>query len=570
MAGVLSTEQAATASATGVHHGEISQKDLIRLQLKLKWTLWKRSYRKNVGKIIGTSFGTLYALGGLVGLVFLFLGTTLWAGEGSTFPLVIRGLGALTVLLWFLIPVLAFGLDDTLDPRAFALFPRTAKQLQPGLFGAAALSLPSVFTLLAVLAATGFELLWLILFGQGAAWIVLGALALIPANLAGFALCLLLPRAWFAHSASRTSSRSGREVGGILGFLLMFVAIYGFSLSMQRIDEMDFEQLGRWIPTVVETVAWTPLGALFAVPMDLAEGRVLTALLRALIGAATIVVVWLWWRRSIDLSLTSALSGDASSGDTKVSPLVPRFVPKTAFGAVMGKSLRYWRRDTRYLAALGLYPVMIIFFVAMGFTLPESRPGMLAMTILMCGMSGMSLSNEIGFDGPAGWVNIVTGLPARANLLGRIAAMAVLMVPGVLVVTIAIPLLYGMPELVPMTVMGALGTMICGWGISTVVGTLLPYPSSPPGTNPMKDKSASSSNAMIAMTVAMIAVFVPLLPAIGVGIWGAVTGSMVLTILAGVLALVAGIVVFLVGLRISLVRLEARYPDMFQKVRDHV
>ena len=570
MVGVLSTEQAATASATGVRHGEISQKDLIRLQLKLKWTLWKRSYRKNVGKIIGTSFGTLYALGGLVGLVFLFLGTTLWAGEGSTFPLVVRGLGALTVLLWFLIPVLAFGVDDTLDPRAFALFPRTAKQLQPGLFGAAALSLPSVFTLLAVLTATGFELLWLILFGQGAAWIVLGALALIPANLAGFALCLLLPRAWFAHSASRTSSRSGREVGGILGFLLMFVAIYGFSLSMQRIDEMDFEQLGRWIPTVVETVAWTPLGALFAVPMDLAEGRVLTALLRALIGAATIVVVWLWWRRSIDLSLTSALSGDASSGDTKVSPLVPRFVPNTAFGAVMGKSLRYWRRDTRYLAALGLYPVMIIFFVAMGFTLPESRPGMLAMTILMCGMSGMSLSNEIGFDGPAGWVNIVTGLPARANLLGRIAAMAVLMVPGVLVVTIVIPLLYGMPELLPMTMMGALGTMICGWGFSTVVGTLLPYPSSPPGTNPMKDKSASSSNAMIAMTVAMLGVFVPLLPAIGVGIWGAVVGSVALTILAGVLALVAGVVVFLVGLRISVVRLEARYPDMFQKVRDHV
>lgn len=570
MVGVLSTEQAATASATGVRHGEISQKDLIRLQLKLKWTLWKRSYRKNVGKIIGTSFGALYALGGVVGLVFLFLGTTLWAGEGSTFPLVVRGLGALTVLLWFLIPVLAFGLDDTLDPRAFALFPRTAKQLQPGLFGAAALSLPSVFTLLAVLTATGFELLWLILFGQGAAWIVLGALALIPANLAGFALCLLLPRAWFAHSASRTSSRSGREVGGILGFLLMFVAIYGFSLSMQRIDEMDFEQLGRWIPTVVETVAWTPLGALFAVPMDLAEGRVLTALLRALIGAATIVVVWLWWRRSIDLSLTSALSGDASSGDTKVSPLVPRFVPNTAFGAVMGKSLRYWRRDTRYLAALGLYPVMIIFFVAMGFTLPESRPGMLAMTILMCGMSGMSLSNEIGFDGPAGWVNIVTGLPARANLLGRIAAMAVLMVPGVLVVTIVIPLLYGMPELLPMTMMGALGTMICGWGFSTVVGTLLPYPSSPPGTNPMKDKSASSSNAMIAMTVAMLGVFVPLLPAIGVGIWGAVVGSVALTILAGVLALVAGVVVFLVGLRISVVRLEARYPDMFQKVRDHV
>ena len=139
------------------------------------------------------------------------------------------------------------------------------------------------------------------------------------------------------------------------------------------------------------------------------------------------------------------------------------------------------------------------------------------------------------------------------------------MVPGVLVVTILIPLLYGMPELLPMTMMGALGTMICGWGFSTVVGTLLPYPSSPPGTNPMKDKSASSTNAMIAMTVAMLAVFVPLLPAIGVGIWGAVVGSMALTVLAGVLALVAGVITS--AHRTVAWMLATR---IFQKVRDHL
>src|SRR5699024_8806468 len=114
------------------------------------------------------------------------------------------------------------------------------------------------------------------------------------------------------------------------------------------------------------------------------------------------------WRRSIDVSLTSALVGDASSGGTKVSPLVPRFVRPGPFGAVMGKSLRYWRRDTRYLAALGIYPVILVFFAAMGLVLPESRPMMLGMAIFMCGMSGISLANEVGFDGPSGWVNIVT------------------------------------------------------------------------------------------------------------------------------------------------------------------
>ncbi|WP_394215324.1 hypothetical protein [Brachybacterium vulturis] len=570
MVGVLSSEHTATAAAQSVSHGEISQRSLIRLQLGLKWTLWKRSYRKNVGKLIGTLVGVLYSLGGMAGLVTLFLGTTLWAGEGETFPLIVRGLGALTVLAWFLIPVLAFGIDDTLDPRAFALFPRTAKELQPGMFAAAGLSLPSLFTLLAVAIATGFELLWLILFGQGALWIALAALVLIPANLAAFALCLLLPRAWFAHSASRASSRSGREVGGILGFLLLFAAIYSFSLGAQKVDDLDLTLLREWLPRIVEILAWTPVGALFAVPMDLAEGRVLSAVLRAAIGAVTIALVWLWWRRSIEVSLTSALTGDASSGDAKVSPLVPRFVRPGPFGAVMGKSLRYWRRDTRYLAALGIYPVVIVFFAAMGLMLPESRGMMLGLAIFMCGMSGISLANEIGFDGPSGWVNLVTGMPARANLLGRIAAQAVLMVPGVVVAMIVLPLLYGRTDLIPLAVMGALGAMICGWGISMVVSVLLPYPSSPPGTNPMKDKSASSSNAMLAMAVAMVGVFVPLLPAIGVGIWGAVVGSLALTLVAGALALVGGAVMFLLGLRIAATRLDARYPDVFQKVRHHL
>ncbi|WP_341856181.1 hypothetical protein [Brachybacterium sp. GPGPB12] len=132
MAGVLSTEHARTAAAQDVRHGEIRGRDLVRLRLKLKWTLWKRSYRKNVGKIIGTSIGVLYGLGGLAMLVFLFLGTTLWAGEGELFPQIVRGLGAVTVPLWFLIPVLAFGIDDTLDPRSFALFPRGARERSRG------------------------------------------------------------------------------------------------------------------------------------------------------------------------------------------------------------------------------------------------------------------------------------------------------------------------------------------------------------------------------------------------------------------------------------------------------
>lgn len=572
MAGVLSTPPAAaaTAAAGTVDHGSIQQRQLVPLLMKLKWALWKRSYRKNVGKLVGTIIGVLYATGGLVGLVFTFLGLTLWSGEGTMFPTIIRGLGAVTVLAWLLIPVLAFGVDDTLDPRRFAMFPRSAKELQPGMLAAAALSLPTLLTVVAVGIATVFEVIWLLAFGAGAVWVALALIVLLPANLAGIALCLLLPRAVFAHSASRTSSRSGRELGGMVAMMLFLAAVYGISLSVQGLESLDMDLVREWALIAVTVLAWTPFGALFAVPMDLAEGQVLAALLRVLIGAATIVLVWRWWRRSLDRSLTSALTGDASSGTAKVTSLVPRWATASPFGAVMGRSLRYWRRDTRYLAAVAIYPLVFVFLVAMGLVLEEARPMMLVMAVLMAGLTGISLSNEIGFDGPAGWVNITAGLDARANLLGRIAAIAVLMAPAAVVVTALVPLLYGMAHLVPMMVLGTLGLMLTGWGVSVVVGVLLPYPTSPPGTNPMKDKSASSANAFLGMGAASLGVFVPQLPAIGLAAWGVLGGGPLIQGLAGLLSLIIGIVVLWVGVRIGSARLDARYPDLFQKVRDHL
>src|SRR5699024_12278727 len=130
--------------------GSSSRRELVPLMLTVKWRRWKRSYRKTLGTLSGPVFGALYGIGGLVGLASLSLGTPLGSGEGEVFPLIIRGLGSVTVLLWLLIPVLAFGVDDTLDPRSFALFPRSARELQPGMFAAAAMSLPTLFTVLAV------------------------------------------------------------------------------------------------------------------------------------------------------------------------------------------------------------------------------------------------------------------------------------------------------------------------------------------------------------------------------------------------------------------------------------
>ncbi|MFC0673045.1 hypothetical protein [Brachybacterium hainanense] len=567
MAGILTGAERDAARIGHVRAGTVEQRTLVAGLLKLKWTLWKRSYRKNVGKLIGTIIGSLYGLGGLVGMTFALVALVFVDGEGGLFAAVVRGVGILATLLWLVVPVFAFGLDDTLDPRAFAIYPRTPRELQPGMFLAALLSLPTLFTVVAALLFSVFEGIFLVLHGAGAVPTVLGLVLLVPANLAGIALCVLLPRAILAHSAGRASSRRGREIGSILGMVVLIGGLYGFSLFAQSINGASIEVIGRKLLEAVGVLSWTPLGALFSVPVDLASGDYLPALVRLVIGAASIVGLWLWWRSSLGAALTSALIGDSSSGTTAEKPLVPRFAPRNALGASIGRSLRYWRRDSRYIAAIAVMPLMLVFFVAMGMLGPAGPfMGILGL-LLIAGMGGISLMNEIGFDGPSGWVTMTAGLPSRPNLAGRVIALALFAVPFIAIASIAVPLLLGRGELIAMMLPGTLGLLLSGLGVSVLISVLLPYPTAPPGTNPMKDKSSSTSNAMIAMAVGMIGIWIPQIPAIGVGIWGAVVGSLGLQILAGAIALIAGIITIVVGIRVAASILDRRMVDLFQKVR---
>ena len=63
------------------------------------------------------------------------------------------------------------------------------------------------------------------------------------------------------HSAARASSRKGRELGGIFGFLAMFVAIYAFSLSAQRIEDLDMLWMREQLPLATEVAIGLALGA---------------------------------------------------------------------------------------------------------------------------------------------------------------------------------------------------------------------------------------------------------------------------------------------------------------------
>lgn len=564
---------AALHAVGGMGHGSIPQRRLVPLLARMKWTLWKRSFRKNPGKLIGTIIGVLYGIGGLVGMT-LMLGAAALLLDGAApdaFGLLMRGLGAAVVLVWLVVPLFAFGLDDTLDPRRFSALPRSARELQPGLFTAAVISLPSLFTLVGAVIATACEVLWLVSSsGAGAASLVGALVLMLPANLLGVALCLLLPRAILAQAATRQSSRRGREIRGVITLAVMIGVVYGGSLLGQSLDGATFDRVARLAAGAAHVIAWTPLGAAFSVPLDIAQGHVVTGMLRLLIAVAAVVVVWLWWRRSIRLALHSALVGDSAAGAAKVSPLVPRLAPSNALGAAWGRSLRYWRRDARYLAAFAIAPLMMVFFLAMGLISPAQSPVALLGIVFVAGLTAAAICNDIGFDGPSGWVNLTAGMDSRANLWGRVAALATITVPVNVVAGIAVPVILGMAPLILLVLPGSLGAMIGAWGVSCLIAVTLPYPAAAPGTNPMKDRSASTGNAFLASFGAMFGMWVPQIPAIALAVAGLVLGSTLLQAIAAVVSLACGAVALWLGVRGAAKVLDRRYVDLFQKVRAYV
>ena len=549
--------------------GTVPQRVLIPLLMRLRWTLWWRELRSSTMKLIVTILMALYALGMMGTMVFGMGLTALASRDDALFIAIAQGVGGALVLGWLLSSLLITGVEDILSPARFAVLGRRARDLQPGMMAASFLGTGALLTVIGVLAVCVIIALWLLTGGGAGALPVAGALVLLlPCALGGTLTCLLLPRAISAHMAVSSTSRGSREIWGVAGLLLVIGLAYGGSLAMSSLGEGDSDVLLRAARTGVEVLAWSPLGALFAAPLDVARGALLIGLARIAIGTLTLVVLWAWWRRALDKALCSALLGDAASATTRVSPLVPRWAPSNAFGASLGKSLRYWRRDSRYLAALGVYPLILLFFGAMAM-IGGGEPVMsAAMFLVLSLLSGVSLCNEIGFDGPSGWVNITSGARGRDVLLGKAIASLLLVVPMLVLGGVLLMWLADLSQFIPALVLAQAGFALSSTMTSLVVAVLLPYRASEPGTSPMKDKSATSGAAFLTMLAATGAALVPQLPGIVLGIVGLAVGRDGMVLLAGVLALLVGAVLVLLVPRRAGALLDRRYPDVFVTVRD--
>ncbi len=442
--------------------------------LRLKLTLTANGLRRSAWVLVGFVVGALYGVSVLIGsLVALgYVSTQAFALREMTGVLAGAGL----VLVWWVVPLVAFGLDATMDPARFAPFPVPRSRLLVGLTLAGLLGVPGLLTLLG---AVGSTVLW---WREPAAIPV----AIVGALLATLT-CLLGSRALTGALARIVVRRRVREVGAALVVIPLVLA----GPVLTRLIPAGYSLRDVDITPVVRVVAWTPLGAAWGLAPDVAAGRWGQAAGRLLVALATLAVAALAWDRSLRRALVEPVRETTRRRDRGLGLI--RRVPATPLGAVYARCLTYWARDPRYALAVVMVPVLPIVFA-----LVDPGGGFVLMAAPLSGfLMGWAISADIAYDGSAFWLHVACPVRGVVDRWGRALAAATVAVVVVVVLSVVSALLAHRPGLVPALVGSGLGMAGCALGVASVASALVVYPVRQPGDSPFSMRQGATLPAFL-------------------------------------------------------------------------
>jgi len=379
--------------------------------------------------------------------------------------------GASLVLGWLFLPLIFFGVDESLDPARFALLPLPRRTLITGLFAAALTGLPA----LATLAATAGMVDSAARLGGTAA-----AVAQLVGVLAGLLLCVAVSRSVTSAFATALRSRRSRDLAAIA------LAVLAAALGPLQLAALAGAQRANWdtIAGIAQVIGWTPIGAPYSLGVDVAAGRAWAVPLKLLIVLGALAVLFWWWRSTLESAMQgAAIAGGrrgATDGRAPVHLLLFRPLPRTRFGALVAREVRYWWRETRRRAALITFS-MASLFLPVSMAISNGSPG--ALSIFVGALAAVALANQFGFDGSAYAANITAGVPGRVEVHSRAAAHAVYVLPVLTVIAVFVGALSGRPSEIP----SAFGLLVAAYGVG--LGLSLPVSvraaySLPNSTNP--------------------------------------------------------------------------------------
>ena len=445
---------------------------LVQLKLRLVVNALRGSNGARIAFVLSTTLAALVA-GGIFYLLAILRGYGIAAADLTTVIFTLFGLA------WLILPLVAFGLDSTLDPATLALYPIRTRPLAVGLLAASATGAWPAATLLGLLGVT-------IGLARGA----LGVLIALVAVLLQVLFCITLARFVTTGLAGVLRSRRGKDFAALL-FIPIFAIYEGaFQVIPKLASEgaltaSSFGGVDLWL-------RWTPPGLAVHAIWDASTGHPGTALLRLAVLAGIIVVLGVGWIQF----LRRALVTTDTSTQSEVRGSVLPFARYGLRGTVAARFWLYQRREPYSLIYWGI-TVVIMAVVAFRLVLsPDWFGGLLASGAAGGAFIGAFHSNAIGWSGPG------FGLEAMA-LNGRRALRAYFSGQNIALGAIAVPLVtavcFGLAAVAkhPMDGFAAMAVGLAGIGaglaLANIFTVTMAYPMEKRGGTPMP-RAASGHN----------------------------------------------------------------------------
>lgn len=502
-------------------------------------------------QLVGFILGSMWAASMIV-FAWIGLFAVGFAGLDAV-RAVVTAAGAVLVLGWTLGPLFVAGVDTTLDPAKLAPFPISHGRMMVALTAAGLTGVPGIATTAASLGVFIAYVRW-----------PLGALAALVCVPLGVLTCVVASRLVAALSSGAGGNRKTRELFG--GLALMLIILSGPILAFISgvVGAADTDLLAR-AQGIVGVVAWTPIGAAWAVPGDIAAGAILAALAKLAIAAATLGALWWLWQRSLAASLVSPPRSRVKTLATGTLGWFGR-MPTGALGASWARSLTYWLRDPRYLRQLMVVPIcpVLMLFSARGDL--TSPPFVFSAVIVAALLGGSSLS-DVSYDGTAFASILATGVRGRDDRTGRMLAAAAVGLPIVLVVAVVTVLLSGRVELLAAVIGASTGLLLAGYGVSAVTSAYLVMPVPAAGASPFARTPGAGFLTTLTMMGVWLGIVVLGLPGLVLAIVAAVTGQALFSWLALLVGVLLGGALLVIGIVIGGRAFDRTAPDLLARLR---
>lgn len=521
---------------------------MVATVLRLRYRILGNMLARSPWQLVGFVFGIV---GAVAGLSIAALGLVVIGASGLD---AVRGVvtigGALLVVGWSVAPLVAGGVDTTVEAEQLAPFPMTTRQVMLALTVVGLAGVPGIATALGALSALAAWARWPVALAAGAVCLPLGVLS-----------CVLASRA----VASFSGRRRGR-LGNLLGLLAFGVLVLTGPLLTGLLGLLGGEDGfdAARVDAVVTGLAWTPVSAVWAVPGDLAAGEWGPGLARLGIALATLAALWLLWRRNVVAASVSPRRQTVAGRTGRLRWV--GLAPTGATGASWARSLSYWLGDPRYLRNLVIVAVLPV-LLAFGMRWEVHTPVFAFVVVLPALLLGLVPYVDVSYDGTAFASVLATGIRGRDDRAGRLLGAFTAGAPLVVVVTVVTVALSGEWVLLPAVLGCGLGALLAGLGICAVSSAYLIVPVPASGDNVFKRVPGQSFWVGLSLMGFTLVSGVFIAPALALAELAVFSGLALWSWLALVVGLGVGAGVAFAGVAVGGRVFDASGPLLLERIR---